>query len=123
MPNQWPDFATMAKPKTIRSVIIEEGAGISEKTNGAIRFEVDSSPHGKGGFVHYCSLVAIKVAYRYPLLRVVQDGLDYPVTVIADTFPQGAAAGNEEELRKDLGLVFRSDVTKRVVLQLLDLLS
>jgi hypothetical protein len=123
MPNQWPDFGSMERPKTIRRVIIEEGAGISEKTGGAIRFEVESSPSGKGGFVHHCFLAAHQVGYRYPLLRVVQEGLDYPVTVVADPFPQGAAAGNEKELRKDLGLVFRADVTKKVVLQLLDLLS
>jgi hypothetical protein len=86
-------------------------------------FDVESSAHGGGGFVHQCYLSVVKAAYRYPLLRVVQDGIDYPVTVVADVFPQGAAAGNEEELRKDLGLVFRSDVTTKVVVQLMEMVS
>lgn len=63
------------------------------------------------------------MGYRYPLLRVVQENLDYPVTVVADLWPQGAAAGNEAELRKDLGLVFQSDVVTKVVPQLLKLVS
>ena len=123
MANQWPDFTTMKKPKTIRSVIIDEGAGVSERTGGAIVFDVESSARGRGGFVHQCYLSVVKAAYRYPLLRVVQDGIDYPVTVVADVFPQGAAAGDEKELRTDLGLVFRSDVTKKVVVQLLEMVS
>src|SRR5438477_218199 len=119
MSNQWPDFATMARPKTIRSVILDEGSGISERTQGAITFDVESSPVGGGGFVHHCLLVVPKVAYRYPLLRVVQSRLDYPVQVVADDLPAGTTAANEDELRKNLGLVFRSEVTKKVVLQLL----
>ena len=124
MANQWPDFAKLPKLKTVRGVLLDEGNGIAERTNGEVRFLVDSEPSGnQGGFLHRCFLVVPKVNYRYPLMRVVQDGLNYPVTVVADGFPQGSAAGNETELRKVLGLVFRSDVVKNVVLQLLDLLS
>jgi hypothetical protein len=43
--------------------------------------------------------------------------------LVADIWPKGAAAGNEAELRKDLGLVFRSDVVKKLVPQLLELVS
>lgn len=75
------------------------------------------------GFLHRCFLYLPKVGYRYPFLRVVQDGPDYPVTVVADPFPQGSPAANEAELRMVLGLVFQSNGVKNVVLQLLDLLS
>ncbi len=124
MINQWPDFGTMVKPKTIRSTLLEEGSGISERTKGEIRFDVETSPFGQGGFEHRCSLVVPKIAYRYPLLRVVQEGIDdYPVNVVADLWPQGANAGDEQALREKLGMVFRSDLTKKIVLQLLELLS
>jgi len=123
MPNQWPDFSTLPKPRTVRSVLIEEGHGIAERTNGEVKFNVESEPSGNGGFLHRCSLFVPKVGYRYPLLRVVQDGLDYPVTVVADTFPHGSVASKEEELRKVLGQVFRSEAVKNVVLHLLDLLA
>lgn len=113
----------MIKPKTVRSIIIEEGAGIAEKTKGEIRFIVDSQPGDGGGFVHHCFLEVIKAGYRYPLMRVVQRSFSYPVKIIADNWPQGADAGNEGALRQNLGLVFRSDATKNVVLQLLDLVS
>ena len=124
MPNQWPDFAKLPKLKTARSVLIDEGNGLAERTNGEVRFHVESEPSGnKGGFLHRCFLVVPKVNYRYPLMRVVQDGLNYPVTVVADIFPEGGAANNEAQLRQVLGRVFQSDVVKNVVLQLLDLLS
>jgi hypothetical protein len=122
-PNQWPEFKKMPRPKTIRRVIIEEGAGIAERTDGVVTFDVDSMAHDNGGLVHHCALVVPQVAYRYPLLRVVQDHLDYPVTVVADPFPSGAPAKNEAELRKHLGEVFRSEATAKVVHQLLDLVS
>ena len=86
-------------------------------------FSVESEASGKGGFVHRCLLNVPKVGYRYPLLRVVQPNLDYPVTVVADIWPQGAVAGDEVELRRDLGLVFRSDVVKKLLPQLLELVS
>lgn len=123
MSNQWPEFDKLPKTQTVRSVLLEEGTGVSERTNGEIRFLVESEASGKGSFVHRCFLFVPKVGYRYPLLRVIQDNLDYPVTVVADIWPQGATAGNEAELRKDLGLVFRSDVVTRVVPQLLELVS
>ena len=123
MANQWPEFDKLPKPKTVRSILIEEGNGIAERTNGEIKFLVESEPAENGGFLHRCFLVVTKVSYRYPLMRVVQDGLNYPVTVVADIFPHGSPAGNEKELRKALGLVFRSDVVKNVVPQLLELVS
>ena len=122
MSNQWPEFDKQPKVKTVRSVLLEEGSGVSERTDNEIRFVVESEPSGKG-FVHHCYLLVPKVAYRYPLLRVSQDGLDYPVTLVADVWPQGTAAGDETELRKALGLVFRSDAVKKLVPQLRELVS
>jgi hypothetical protein len=52
-----------------------------------------------------------------------QEKLDYPVTVVADPYPDGSRAADEKELRKTLGLVFRSEPLKKVVPQLLDLVS
>jgi hypothetical protein len=123
MSNQWPKFDKPPKTKTVRGVLLEEGNGVSERTRDEIRFVVESEPTDKGGFLHRCFLFVPKVGYRYPLMRVVQDNLDYPVTVVADIWPQGAAAGNEAELRKDLGLIFRSDLIAKVVPQLLELVS
>jgi hypothetical protein len=123
MSNQWPEFDKLPKPKTVRSVLIEEGNGITERTDGEIKFLVESEPSGNGAFLHRCFLVVAKVGYRHPLMRVVQDGLSYPVTVVADIFPQGSRASNDKELRKVLGQVFRSDVVKNLVPQLLELVS
>ncbi len=123
MANQWPKFDEPTRVKSVRSVLLEEGSGISERTGDKIRFAVESEAQSGGGLMHHCYLIVPAVGYRYPLLRVVQENLDYPVTVVADPCPDGSRAGNETELRKTLGLVFRSEPIKKVAPQLLDLVS
>lgn len=123
MANQWPEFDKLPKSQSVRSVLLEEGVGIAERTDGEIKFLVESEPSDTGGFLHRGVLFVPKVEYRYPLLRVVQEGLGYPVTVVADLYPKGSAAANEAEFRKVLGRVFRSDVVKSLVPQLLELVS
>jgi hypothetical protein len=124
--NQWPDFLQLmpSKSKTVRRVLIEEGSGLGEKTKGDITFVVDTTPSGLGGFLHQCFLYVPKIGYRYPLMRVEQkNGVDYPVEVVASPPPHVRTANDEKELRKALGTLFQSEMTKSVVLQLLDLLS
>ena len=123
MANQWPKFDEPTRVKSVRSVLLEEGSGISERTGDKIRFAVESEAQSGGGLTHHCYLIVPAVGYRYPLLRVVQEKLDYPVTVVADPYPDGSRAVDEKELRKTLGLVFRSEPVKKVVPQLLDLVA
>jgi hypothetical protein len=123
MANQSPQFDELTRVKTVRSVLLEEGSGISERTGDKIRFAVESEAQSGGGVTHHCYLIVPAVGYRSPLLRVVQEKLDYPVTVFADPYPDGSRAVDETELRKTLGLVFRSEPVKKVVPQLLDMVS
>ena len=123
MTNQWPTFDEPTRVKSVRSVLLEEGSGISERTGDKIRFAVESEAQNGGGLTHYCYLIVPAVGYRYPLLRVVQEQLGYPVTVVADPYPDGFRAVDETALRKTLGRVFRSEPIKKVVPQLLDLVS
>jgi len=123
MANQWPKFDEPTRVKSVRTVLLEEGSGISDRTGDKIRFVVESEAQSGGGLTHHCYLVVPAVGYRYPLLRVVQEKLDYPVTVVADPYPDGSRAVDEKELRKTLGLVFRSEPVKKVVPQLLDIVS
>jgi hypothetical protein len=123
MANQWPKFDEPTRVKSVRSVLLEEGNGVSERTGDKIRFTVESEGQSGGGLTHYCYLIVPAVGYRYPLLRVMQEKLDYPVTVVADPYPDGSRAADEKELRKTLGLVFRSEPVKKIVPQLLDMVS
>ncbi len=119
--NLWPDFGAVAKPRTVRRVLLEAGEGLAEQTKREIQFIVDSKPGPGGRFVHDCYLYVPSMAYRYPLCKVVEDGDPYPVTLIGDgTFKNGTAAGNEEAFVDNLRLLFGSDATKDVVLKLLD---
>jgi hypothetical protein len=123
MANQWPKFDEPPKVKSVRGVLLEEGSGISVRTGDKIRFAAEPEGQSGGGLTHHCYLIVPAVGYRYPLLRVVQDKLDYPVTVVADPYPDGYRAADETELRKALGRVFRSEPVKKVVPQLLDMVS
>src|SRR5205823_4988160 len=109
MANHCPKFEELTRVKSVRRVIVEEGSGISERTGDKIRFAVESEAQSGGSLTHHCSLIVPAVGYRYPLLRVVQETLDYPVTVVAVPYPDGSRAAEETELRKTLGLVFRSE--------------
>jgi hypothetical protein len=62
--NPWPDFDFSRTPRTIRSILLEEGQGISEKTNGKITFEVETRAEARGGFVHDCFLVARTINFK-----------------------------------------------------------
>ncbi len=121
--NQWPKFDEPTTEKSIRGVLLEEGSGISERTGDKIRFAVESEAQSGGGVTYHCYLIVPAVGYRYPLLRVVQEKLDYPVTVVADAYPNNSRAGDETAFRKTLGHVFRSEPVKKVVPQLLDMVS
>ncbi|MGL5095450.1 MAG: hypothetical protein ACRDD1_07675 [Planctomycetia bacterium] len=121
MTNQWPKFDTLRRPKTIKSVITDEGSGIAERTNNQITFIVDSEHDGETGFLHRCYLFVPQVGYKFQLLRVFQNDLTYPAKVITDTFPKGVEVKDEKELRKALGEVFSSDVVMKVVPQLMEL--
>jgi hypothetical protein len=123
MANQWPTFDEQTRVKSVRSVLLEEGSGISDRTNDRIRFTVEPEAQSGGALTHHCYLVVPAVGYRYPLLRVVQERLDYPVTIIGDLYPDGFRADDETTLRKALGNVFRSEPIKKVVPQLLGLVS
>ena len=123
MANQCPKFDELTRVTSVRSVLFDEGSGISERTGDKIRFSVQSEVQSGGDLTHHCYLVVQAVGYHYPLLRVVQEKLDYPVTVFADPYPDGYRADDEKELRKTLGLIFRSEPVKKIVPQLLDMVS
>ena len=118
----WPDYdLTGERPRTVRRVLLDAGYGLDEKTRGMVQFHVDSLPDERGVLAHTCYLIASRIGYRYPLLKVVEHSTGgYPVNVVADVWPEGVLAGNEAELLKDLGLVFRSDPAKKAVLNLID---
>lgn len=121
MANQWPEFKNLPAQNSVRRVLLEEGNGISERTGGEIEFEVYSEP-SSARVEHRCSLFVPKVNYRYPLMRVIQNGFRYPVTVVADNLEQ-VAAQDEAELRGALGSIFQSDTVRNLVPQLSELVS
>ena len=120
----WPDFDLTERPRSIRRAILDAGSGLEDKTEGKIRFQVESVPSEQGGFTHNCYLFAPEIDYRYPFLKVIEHASSgYPVNIVADVWKQGALAGDEKALIDSLGLVFRSDSVKKAILNLVDVLE
>ena len=117
--NPWPEF-TKAKRRTIKTILMEQGSGVEERTEGAIKFNVYTSFDGPGSFRHLCDLRVISIDYDYPLFTVTHPASMFPVTTIADALGQPVVSHNEEELVAVLKQIIMSDQTRIVVEQLLD---
>ena len=158
--NLWPDFDISQRPRTIKRVLLEAGAGVAEKTEEVIKFVVDTRVDDGKKFVHVCylsesvpkacgagfqpaglrvfrppgrlktgptsfwnRLSVPQLAFRYPFLQARHGFEQYPVEVDSEILSKTASAGNETELVKLLGQIFRSDDIKKMVVQLLDAVS
>ncbi|MBY0229242.1 MAG: hypothetical protein K2W96_08200 [Gemmataceae bacterium] len=119
--NLWPEFTVAAKPRTLRTVLLEAGNGIAERMGGKLLFDVASSLDTAGKrFFHTCHLRAA-TGSRFPLFQVVEQGAPYPVVINGDAeFDHGVKAANEADLLEQLRRLFAADPTKRVVFQMLD---
>ena len=118
--NLWPEFPMEPKPRTIRSVLLEAGAGIAERTGNRLGFDVTTSQEERRRFLYTCYLTS-KTGLRFPLFMVVEHGDPYPLTVYSE---EGAGRGvkvkSEEDLLQHLRSLFAGDPVKRTVYQLIE---
>jgi hypothetical protein len=119
--NLWPDFPLKQNNRALKRILFSEGRGIEDKTEGAIRFELETRANdAKEGFVHHGYLAVPNVGYRYPFLRVHHGREPYPATIVADAFSRDVVVHNEKEFLATLERLFQDDTTKKTVQQLLD---
>ncbi len=117
--NPWPNFAKGHR-RTIKTILMELGSGIGDRTEGTIKFFVETTPDGQGNFKHRCQLYVVPIAYFYPLFTVTHTVNIFPVTTIADALSQPVVSNTEEEFVAVLKQIITSDSTRNVVEQLLD---
>ena len=117
--NPWPEFAK-GNRRTIKTILMEQGSGVEERTEGAIKFNVYTSFDGSGSFRHLCDLRVISIDYDYPLFTVTHRASMFPVTTIADALGQPIVSHTEEQLVAVLKQIITSESTRNVVEQLLD---
>lgn len=124
--NLWPDFDLKAGPRGPGRILKEEGAGVSDRTDGIVVFEVETHGGTSELFEHTGYLSVPSLDFRYPLLRVVHGEAPWPepVTVVSNALsPQSQRVKNEEEFLEVLGRIFQSDHVKNIVRQLVDAAS
>ena len=118
-PNLWPDFPRDRR-RTVRTILIEYGSGIAERTADKIQFRVETDAD-HAGFKHHCRLDVPSIAYHFPFMTVTNSATTmFPVTTHADAFPRPVVSHTEEELVATLQQVFTAPVTVAMVNQLLD---
>lgn len=121
----WPDFNITVPPRGVRQILQEAGAGIKEKTNGLIDFEVRVYGDRENAVVFDCYLTVRRLNYSMLLFRAQPTTKGFPVTVIWDganfSIRHPEPARNEQELLTQLRTIFTSPEVKEIVTNLVSL--
>ena len=117
--NPWPEFPK-EKRRTIKTILMEQGSGIEERTEGTIKFLIQTFLDGPEKVTHRCELYVVPINYMYSLITVTHSFKEFPVTTIADALGQPVVSQTEEELVAVLKRIITSESTRNVVEQLLD---
>lgn len=120
--NLWPVFDIVPRPLGVKDVLRRAGEGIEERTEGRIRFRVQShfAEDRAPRYRHTCLLEL--PGRDFAFFRVVEEGDPYPVTIYGDgePFEMGVKARDEADLLEKLKALFASEATKKIVFQLLN---
>jgi hypothetical protein len=119
----WPDFPPAARPRGIRQMFEEAGAGLEEKTGGLVRFEVRVLPPQDGGTFRYDGVLRVpKIDYAHPLCRITTGATPFPAELI---WEEGSVPGirSEGDLLAQLTKVFQAPHTREVILNLMSLVA
>lgn len=118
----WPEFTVEKKPRTVRHVLDEAGAGLKEKTGGAVEFRTFRTTSGEKDypFTYDCTLAVPKLDYNYLLLRVDSSPTGFPVRVTSG-YTQYDGLPSEERLVEVLATIFGSEQTRKVIQNLISM--
>lgn len=121
----WPDIPFEPKPRGVRQILEEAGAGLKEKTKGLVEFRVwpEQGETADFPFRYRCDLRVDKLDYNYLLLEVLSAPTGFPVEVWTG---RGArrdpvTATDEASLLTALGAVFWSAETRAVIKNLVSM--
>lgn len=121
----WPDFNITVPPRGVRQILREAGAGIKEKTNGLIEFEVRMNGPREGDITFDCRLAVPSIEYSFLLFRALATATGFPVRLVWDganfSFLHPEPARNEQELLAQLRTIFNSPEVKEIVTNLVSL--
>lgn len=120
--NLWPDFARGHR-RTIKTILMELGSGIEERTGGTIKFDVTTSIEGVDHYKHRCRLYVEPIDYLYPLFIVAHTASPFPLTTTATVLGQPRVSHNESEFVGVFKEIITSESTRDIVEQLLDAVS
>lgn len=116
--NLWGDLSDMAKVRTPRMVLSEQGSQLSELTGGALTVAIDDRGSGQGNFRYDFDIVAPALNnYIYTVLTITHSVSLYPVTMAVGT--ASTELPDESALEKKLASVLQSKDTRNVIAALM----
>jgi hypothetical protein len=121
----WPDIKIDPKPRGVRQILEEAGAGLKQKTKGLVEFLVlpMESHRSDLPFRLRCYLRVEALDYNYFLLEVDSAATGFPVEVRTgnSVLDHEVKAGDEASLLAVLATVFRSEQTQTVIKNLISM--
>ena len=119
IPDLWPDDLSVADVVPPVVILRQQASLLGKKFKYVIEGEVQSDELG-GNFVHSLYIVAPALGdYHYLLCRVTHDIEPYPLRIIDVKDLQQIPCKDEQEFIKELGNIFQSEWTRRVMASLI----
>jgi hypothetical protein len=121
--NVWPEFELVQNPPSPKTIIEELGAGLRERTKGAVQFYPGKTTIVGDEVKLSFNLYVPNLRYMFPFMQAkfsLQNS--YPVTLTPDKIDE-ITVSNEEELRAALTRIFTAPTTVETVHKLMSLAS
>lgn len=116
----WGELPDIEENKTPFVILKEQAELLTEKTDGLLLGEVSQNQSiGREGFCYTLYMVAPSLNnYRYNLLTISYEIGLYPLRLI-ESEKESVVCSDENEFKKELGEIFKSQGTQNVISKLL----
>ena len=115
----WPTFSLEELERSPKTILKEQAVFFSKSTRNILTATIRTSPYLGGTFEHEFKIVAPQLnGYKYTLLTIHQKGVfSYPCSLYFEDSSYDLS--NEDELLFRLREIFSSDLTKKIVSNLI----
>lgn len=115
----WGNLSELKKPRTPKTVLVEQADILTQATGGVIRAEVNSAPRGQTIYHHLQIVAPALDNYTYEVCTVRHDIDLFPCELFDPRARDWNVCGDEADLKEKLGVILGAEKTRRVIESLL----